>query len=157
MPFRHPDRSHDLVTRIEFEVRERLEEAVDYVCLEALVRDRRARGLPPPAADSDEDRRVYTDNVLTLLRRLGRELGPVSPSGPPRAAAPVAQAGGDEQARLIAAQVALARTLPDYWQRFEAISDEYLAGRGGEADTAPTDATSGREGGGLLARLFGRR
>ena len=52
MPFRHPDRSHDLATRIEFEVRERLEEAIDYVCLEALVRQRRARGLPPPAAEN---------------------------------------------------------------------------------------------------------
>ena len=42
MPFRHPDRSHGLSTRIEHEVRERLEEAVDYVCLEALVRTRHA-------------------------------------------------------------------------------------------------------------------
>jgi hypothetical protein len=157
MPFRHPDRSHDLRTRIDFEVRERLEEAVDYVCLEALVRDRRTRGLPPPAADSAEDRRAYTDNVLALLRRLGRELEPVSTSGQARPATPVAQTVGDEQSRLIAAQVVLARTLPDYWQRFEAISDDYLAGRGGEADTAPADATSGGEGRGLLARLFGRR
>lgn len=157
MPFRHPDRSHDLVTRIEFEVRERLEEAVDYVCLEALVRARRARGLPPPAADSGDDRRAYTDNVLTLLRRLGRELGPASTSGAPRPGIPVAQTVGDEQARLIAAQVALARTLPDYWQRFEAIADDYLAGGGGEADAAPADAVSGRESRGLLARLFGRR
>lgn len=156
MPFRHPDRSHDLVTRIEFEVRERLEEAVDYVCLEALVRERRTRGLPPPAADSPEDRRAYTDNVLTLLRRLGRELGPVSTSGSLRPAIPFASTG-DEQARLIAAQVTLARTLPDYWQRFEAISEDYLAGRGGESDSAPAGAASGREGRGLLARLFGRR
>ena len=37
MPFRHPDRAHDLGTRIDMEVRERLEEAVDFVCLEALV------------------------------------------------------------------------------------------------------------------------
>ncbi len=142
MPFRHPDRSADLVARIEYEVRERLEEAVDYVCLEALVRERRARGLPPPAAESPDDRRAYTDNVLTFLRLLRRELTPpLSPDEQRKAAAP-----GDEQARLIGMQVALARTLPDYWQRFEAVSSGYLAG---------LDAASGREGRGLLARLFG--
>jgi hypothetical protein len=37
MPFRHPDRAANLQTRIEHEVRERLEEAIDFVCLEALV------------------------------------------------------------------------------------------------------------------------
>ena len=53
---------------------------------------------------------------------------------------------GDEQARLIAAQVSLARTLPDYWQRFEAVSLRYLA----ELEE------SGSERPGLLARLFRR-
>jgi hypothetical protein len=31
MPFRHANRAHDLDTRIEHEVRERLEEAIDFV------------------------------------------------------------------------------------------------------------------------------
>ena len=148
MPFRHPDRSADLVARIEYEVRERLEEAVDYVCLEALVRERRAHGLPPPAAENADDRRTYTDHVLTFLRRLRRELTPALSPDEQRKAAGAADAPGDEQARLIAVQVALARTLPDYWQRFEAVSSSYLAG---------PDAASGREGRGLLGRLFGRR
>jgi hypothetical protein len=147
MPFRHPDRSADLTARIEYEVRERLEEAVDYVCLEALVRERRARGLPPPAADSADDRRRYTANVLALLRLLQRELAP-APS-PEEARKPAAaETPDDEQARLIGLQVTMARTLPDYWQRFEAISGGYLAGQ---------NAASGREGRGLLARLFGGR
>ena len=149
MPFRHPDRSDDLVARIEYEVRERLEEAIDYVCLEALVRERRDRGLPPPVADSADDRRAYTDNVLTFLRLLGREIA-TTEGQPKPARGPDAD---DEQARLIGAQVALARTLPDYWQRFETISEAYLAGR---ASATHGDA-SGREGRGLLARLFGRR
>jgi hypothetical protein len=148
MPFRHPDRSADLAARIEYEVRERLEEAVDYVCLEALVRERRARGLPPPAADNADDRRSYTANVLTFLRLLRREVTPALGSEGEREVAGAAQAAGDEQARLIALQVAMARKLPDYWQRFEALSEGYLAGR---------SASSGREGRGLLARLFGGR
>lgn len=148
MPFRHPDRSADLLARVEYEVRERLEEAVDYVCLEALVRERRARGLPPPAAESADDRRTYTDNVLTFLRLLRRELTPALSPDAQRKAAGTAEAPGDEQARLIALQVALARALPDYWQRFEAVSSGYLAGH---------DAASGRESRGLLGRLFGSR
>ena len=148
MPFRHPDRSHDLVARIEYEVRERVEEAVDYVCLEVLVRERRARGLPPPAADNADDRRAYTDNVLILLRLLRRELTQALSPEERRKADGAAEVPGDEQARLIAGQVAMARTLPDYWQRFETVSGGYLAGQ---------SPTSGREGRGLLARLFGGR
>jgi hypothetical protein len=148
MPFRHPDRSADLVARIEYEVRERLEEAVDYVCLEALVRDRRARGLPPPAADSADDRRAYTRHVISFLQLLRRELTPTLSPEEQRKAAGAAGAPGDEQARLLALQVAMARTLPDYWQRFETVSGGYLAGRA---------AASGGEGRGLLARLFGGR
>ena len=146
MPFRHPNRSDDLVARIEFEVRERLEEAVDYVCLEALVRERRTRGLPPPAADSPDDRRAYTANVLTFLRLLRHELTAApSTDEPPKAGG--TDSSGDEQARLIVVQVALARALPDYWQRFEAVSERYLA---------RPEPSSG-ESRGLLARLFGRR
>ena len=146
MPFRHPDRSHDLITRIELEVRERLEEAVDYVCLDALVRARRAAGLPPPAADSAEDKRAYTDNVLAFLRLLHRDLAPDLTAEQRQKLAGVAPARGDESARLVATQVALARLLPDYWARFEAISTRYLEAPG---------ETSGRESRGLLGRLFG--
>ncbi len=138
MPFRHPDRSHDLDTRIEHEVRERLEEAIDFVCLDALVRARQARSLPAPVADSAADRAEYARYVIAFLRLLDAEV-----SLPDRAD----RAGsGDEQARLVAAQVALARSLPDYWQRFEALSARFLA------ESLP----SGGERLGVLARLFGR-
>ena len=74
MPFHHPDRSHNLDTRIDMEVRERLEEAVDFVCLEALVQARRERGLPAPAADNAADRRDYLANVSAFLALLQRDL-----------------------------------------------------------------------------------
>jgi len=139
MPFRHPDRAHDLHTRIEHEVRERLEEAIDFVCLDALVRTRQARGLPAPAADNPADRAEYTAHVLALLRLLDAEM-------PPTPDAPPSSGGAVEEARLLSAQVARARTLPDYWQRFEAICARYLA----------EPAASGGERRSVLARLFGR-
>ena len=146
MPFRHPDRSHDLGTRIEAELRERLEEAVDYVCLDALVQSRRARGLPAPAADNTGDRREYTEHVRAFLGVLEREIGPAL-DAEQRQRLPAPVADEDEAARRMRLQVAFARTLPDYWQRFEAVSARYLAGA--------ADGSRG-ESRGFLARLFGR-
>ena len=152
MPFRDPDRSHDLGTRIEIEVRERLEEAVDYVCLEALVRARRAQNLPPPAADSAGDRRQYTEHVHAFLTLLERELT-ADIDAEQRRRLRTAPAAADDEARLMSVQVALARTLPDYWQRFDASRARYLAEP--PVRSAPAEG-SGSEGRGLLARLFGR-
>ena len=138
MPFRHADRSHDLGTRIEHEVRERLEEAIDFVCLEALVNARRASGAAAPVADNAADRAAYQCHVSAFLRRLATELRPASAPEPP--------ASSDADAQLLARQVALARTLPDYWQQFEAVSGRYLS----------EPSASGGERRSLLARLFGR-
>jgi hypothetical protein len=139
MPFRHPDRSHDLDTRIEHEVRERLEEAIDFVCLDALVRARKTRSQPAPVADNAADRAEYTQHVLAFLRLLDTEV-------PPAAARRSGNDAGAEETRLLAGQVARARALPDYWQRFEALSARFLA----------EPPSSGGERRGVLARLFGR-
>jgi hypothetical protein len=140
MPFRHPDRSHDLDTRIDMEIRERLEEAIDFVCLEALVRGRRAAGRPAPAADNADDRAEYHAHVGAFLLLLAKEL---RSSEPPRARPP---SGDDDDGRLLGAQVVLARAMPDYWQQFEMLSARYLA------EPLPSGGQRGR----LLARLFGR-
>lgn len=139
MPFRHPDRSHDLDTRIEFEVRERLEEAIDFVCLEALVITRRTAGRPAPVADNADDRAEYQAHVGAFLRLLAAELRGSVPRARP-------VVGDDPEAPLLAAQVALARALPDYWQQFQTLSARYLA----------EPSTSGGERRSVLARLFGR-
>lgn len=138
MPFRHANRAHDLDTRIEHEVRERLEEAVDFVCLEALVSARRASGGAAPVADNAADRAEYQAHVSAFLRLLTAELrGATEADG---------MAGDTEDARLLARQVSLARTLPDYWQQFETLSARYLA----------EPSASGGQRRSLLARLFGR-
>jgi len=139
MPYRHSDRAQDLGARIEHEVRERLEEAIDFVCLDALVRTRQARGLPAPVADSPADRAEYTEHVLSFLRLLDAEV-PLTDQRRPNVNA------DSEEARLLAGQVARARALPDYWQRFEALSARFLA----------EPEASGGERRGLLARLFSR-
>ena len=154
MPFRHPDRTHDLSTRIDMEVRERLEEAVDFVCLEALVQERRQRGLPPPAADNNADRRDYQANVTAFLTLLERELTTNLTAKERERLGAATATPRDGEARLVTTQVALARLLPDYWQRFDTIRVRYLDRAASERGTASDD--SSREGRGLLSRLFGR-
>lgn len=146
MPFRHPDRSHDLEARITHEVRERLEEAVDFVCLDALVQARRAHGRAAPVADSPEDRGEFHARVKAFLERLEREVGEGLTAEQQRKARAAAATADDEHGRLLAVQVALARELPDYWQRFEAVRLRSLA----------EPPASGGQRPGFLARLFGR-
>ncbi len=147
MPFRtRPGQPRNLITLIESEVRERLEEAIDHASLEALVASRRARGLPAPAADNAHDRSDFEAGVRAFLQRLRAELEPALTDELRRKAEEAgARAGHDAVARLIAAQVVLAQTLPDYWQRFEASRVAYAR-----------EACSGGERRGLLGRLFSR-
>jgi len=157
VPFRHPDRAHDLATRIDMEVRERLEEAVDFVCLEALVQARRQRGLPPPVADSAADRRDYLSNVSAFLTLLERDLTTGLTSDQRSRLGAAVSAQNHDQAGLVTTQVTLARLLPDYWQRFDAVRTRYLSEPTTDQGAAPPEIDeSGRERRGLLARLFGR-
>ena len=143
MPFRDP-RGGDLARRIETELRERIEEALDAACLDMLVRMRQARQLPPPLADSEPDRAEYQYEVRRLLERLDAQLAGLVDEDLRRKALR-AEEGGDPVARLMATQTALAQALPDYWQRFDAIRLEYAA----------EHAASSGESRGLLRRLFG--
>jgi hypothetical protein len=135
VPFRTgPDQPRDLKLLIDGEVRARIEDAVDYVSLDVLVQRRRARGLPPPSADNGRDRDEFTAGVRAFLERLLAELLPQADPDIRRRTEETAATGDDAVTRLVAAQVTLARALPDYWQRFEAIrtafTSERLASRG---------------------------
>jgi len=145
MPFRDPN-AGDLSTRITLEIRQRIEEAVEAACLDILVNGRRARGLPPPSAQSEQDRAEFDEVVRHLLVRLRAHFVPSLEEDLRTKVDLAGQAAPDPGARLVAIQVALARELPDYWQRFDAIRTDYAEER----------AASGRESGGLLRRLFGR-
>lgn len=153
MPFRHPEPRDPLVVRIDAEVRQRLEEAVDYACLEAMVAARRARGLSPPVTDNADDRREFERGVLAFLSRLERELAPVAPSPtrPPRGA----DESDGETAQLLAVQLTLAKSLPDYWQRFDAVRAAWVTDGGLGGRSEPPMSSSG-DARGLFARLFGR-
>ena len=137
MPFRTPPGApRDLLSLIDAELRQRLEEAVDQACLEAMVSARRTAGAPLPKADDVRDREEFTAMVRALLERLRDEI----PADANEAA------GGDEEGRLLAVQVERAKILPDYWQRFDAARQRFTA------EYASSRGTSR----GVLGRLFGR-
>ena len=140
----------DLIARVDAEVRDRIGEAVDFVCLESLVHARRAGGLPAPVADSALDRAEFDRRVETFLTRLSDAMLPALDDEQRQSLAASERAAGDRLAQLIAVQVALAKLLPDYWQRFEQVRVAY-AHEAGEPPPA-----SGRDRPGWLDKLFGR-
>ena len=143
---RLPGEPADLGARIEAQLRERIEEAVDFVCLDVLVAGRRAAGRPAPVADSASDRAEYQAGACAFLTHLAEAIAPaLTPAQRERVQA-AGGAGPDEAARLLAVQVALARALPDYWQRFEACRLTF----------PPPSPESGGERRRLLRRLFRR-
>ena len=142
---RDPSQPRDLHSRIEAQLIERVEEAVDFVCLDALVQTRRAHGLAEPVADSEPDRAEFTANVQAFLVQLQRELLADLTDEQRQRLHVDARRAGSEGERL-KMQAALARELPSYWQRFDEVRTTYTAeciASGGERRDA-------------LRRLFGR-
>src|SRR5882724_8200767 len=124
---RDPNQPADLNARIEAQLRERLEEAVDFVCLEALVKRRQALPLPAPSADDTRDREEFTQSVHTFLAELWNAIAPTLSEAQRQKIAGAERAPGDETQRLLGVHVVLARELPDYWQRFETTRAAYTA------------------------------
>jgi hypothetical protein len=141
----------DLIARVDAEVRDRIGEAVDFVCLDAMVRSRQARGLPAPAADSGRDRAEFDASVEAFLGRLGDAISStLSPAQREPFDAAASRAAGDRLARLLAVQVALAKLVPDYWQRFEAVRAAYAV------EVGEPPSPSGGDRPRWLDRLLGR-
>jgi hypothetical protein len=122
-PHQHGD-ARGLLERIEAQLRERIEEAIEMAALKLMVDTRARAGRPAPESTSTADRTEFENTARELLDRLReRFLGDLPADLRPRyqqAEAAVAE----EAARPLAGQVFLARQLPDYWQRFERYRQE---------------------------------
>ncbi len=142
-PHQHGD-ARGLVERIEAQLRERIEEAVEMAALKLMVDLRAETGRPAPESTSAADRTEFEATTRALLTRLREAfLAELSGDLRPRFVAVEAQAA-DEPARLLAGQVFLARQLADYWQRFDRYHRDDAERRLAEARRP-----------GWLKRLFG--
>ena len=136
---------HDLAARIDAELRGRIEDAVDFVCLEAMVREREARGEPAPAPDDPRAREDYERRVVAFLERVRVTLmADLTSEQRARLGRHATAPRPGDVAGALTVQVALAKLLPDYWQRFDAVR------------LAPQVAASGRESRRLIDWLLGR-
>ena len=135
----------DLAARIDSELRGRIEDAVDFVCLDAMVREREALGEPGPTPDDPRARAEYDRRVAAFLERVRVALvADLSDEQRARLGADVDGPRPADVAEALAVQVALAKVLPDYWQRFDAVRLE------------PGSASSRRESRRLIDWLLGR-
>lgn len=117
---RNPEDSRGLLERIDAQVRERLEEAAEMMCLDLMVQLRRHQGRPLPEQKSDKDRQEFRALVRELLLYLREQFWDgLAEAERQQAREAEALAGSEEVARLLALQASLARRLPDYWQRLE--------------------------------------
>lgn len=116
--------------RIEAALEERLEEAVESVCMNLLVQLRRAHGRPAPVAGNTRDKQEYARLVSEWLLHLRGALLDGLPSAEVQKVSQAEEARGRQEVpRLLAGQVTLARTLPDYWQRFETLGRAFTQAR----------------------------
>jgi len=138
------DDPRGLIERIDAQLAERIEEAVEMAALHLLVELRKRHNCPAPETDSRADREEFQALAADLLAYLGRafEAGLEAKRRPELEWARAE--GADPRARDLRGQIFLARQLPDYWQRLEihraAHAEAHLA--------APPPPT------GFLKRLF---
>ena len=138
------DDPRGLIERIDAQLAERIEEAVEMAALHLLVELRKRHNRPAPETDSRADREEFQALAADLLVYLGRafETGLTAERRPELERA--RGEGADPRARKLRGQIFLARQLPDYWQRLEihraAHAEAHLA--------APPPTT------GFLKRLF---
>jgi hypothetical protein len=138
----------DLIARVDAEVGERIGEAVDFVCLESMVNARTASGQPAPLPDSARDRAEFDRRVDAFLAHLADAMLGELDAEQRRSVEAAGAGDGNRLSRLVAVQVALAKLLPDYWQRFEQV-------RAAQAATPDEPAVSGRNRPRWLERLLG--
>ena len=114
------DDPRGLRERIEAQLTERIDEAVDMAALHLLVELRKRHGRPAPESDSRDDRDEFNALAADLLAYLGEAFAAELDADQRCELDQVSAGGADARARGLRGQVFLSRQLPDYWQRFEA-------------------------------------
>ena len=139
------DDPRGLIERIDAQLAERIEEAIEMAALHLLVELRKRHNRPAPETGRRADREEFEALTVSLLAHLGTAFE-AGLEAEPRLGLERARAkGADARARELRGQVFLARLLPDYWQRLELHRAAYAE----ERLTAPPPPQ------GLLKRLLG--
>jgi hypothetical protein len=126
---RNPDDRRPLAERINAQLMERIEEAVELAGLQLMVELRRAEGRPAPESASAADREEFQVRTREVLEGIAQAFHAQLGSQERTALAGAEAAGGDRRRGRLAGQVYLAKTLPDYWQRFELHRTAYSESR----------------------------
>lgn len=134
-----------LRARIDAQLTERIDEAVELAGLSVLVEVRKAAGRPAPEASSERDRREFVSMGTRLLHYLNEAFEAALAEDERHRLREARDAGTDVRAGLLAGQVFLAKRLPDYWQRFETHRTDFARAELNAAATRP----------GWLTRLLG--
>lgn len=116
---RDPADPRPLLERINAQILERIEEAVEMAGLQLMVELRQIEGRRAPETTSTADRAEFEARGREVLAAIGASFREQLEAGARAALARAEAEGRDDRARLLAGQVHLARTLPDYWQRLE--------------------------------------
>jgi hypothetical protein len=143
-PHQHGD-ARGLLERIEAQLRERIDEAIEMAALKLMVDSRARTGRPAPESTSAADRTEFETAARELLVRLRERFLAELPADLRPRYQQAEAAVADEAARPLSGQVFLARQLPDYWQRFERYQQEDAQARLSEAAKP-----------GWIRRLFGQ-
>ncbi|HEX7786177.1 MAG TPA: hypothetical protein VF653_08145 [Methylomirabilota bacterium] len=122
-PHQHGD-TRRLMERIEAQLRERIEEALEMAALKLMVEARARSGRPAPDSTSTTDRAEFQTITAGMLARLRERFAAELPEEQRARLAEVEAAMPDASGRPLAGQVFLARQLPDYWQRLERYQRE---------------------------------
>ena len=124
---RDPGDPRSLLERIDAQLGERIEEACEFFCLDLLVQRRRARGRPAPQPDNQGDRNEFKQFVQEFIVALDEESrGWVPPTDTLLQTKLLEQKSLDQP---LALQIFLAKNLPDYWQRFEQVTQAFAWAR----------------------------
>ena len=139
------DDPRGLLERIDAQLAERIEEAVEMAALHLLVELRKRHDRPAPETNRRADREEFEALTESLLAYLGAVFEADLAPEPRLALERARSRGADARARALSGQIFLARLLPDYWQRLELHRAAHA-----EAHLAAPPPPSG-----FLRRLFG--